>query len=407
MSQPTNIVYPVAYDDEDTLLGELRNREVYTVNGLIDVDDLYLPMAEALTNVNLPTYITFAGGEIAYVETIGGAGDKIFICSSLDDRGALGTKIQPHGIGEMVILGAVSPYHILYKLATIAGQHYQGLVGIDAAKSATPDPGHRFTAIDTGKVYYCFVADNWVDVIVYTHAHTTGREDDDHTQYHNDGRADTWHTAEPGDHIVDGDDHLHKAGAAVLRIHGGVNGSKPANPTEDGEIYYSTDLDGGTLFVGLTVGETLIWVKISGVPAGGILAFPGACPPGWERYTELDERIPMGAAAAGATGGAATHVHTYSAHRQHYHSLSGGLYNTEYPGSHTHPANFKNASGTTWRPYELGIGDGSCTTSYAGGHIHTVNIPQANTANAGEASPETAAGDNVPASRQVVWCKKL
>ena len=404
MPQPENTNYPTSFDDSDSLLGELDNRQIFTVATAIGIDDTLFVMEEDLSSVDLPTYVLFRGGEIAYVETVGGGGNKTFICSSLEDRGALGTQIQPHGVGELVVLGITSRHHLLLKAATIAAEQHQGLVGNDADKPANPDPGERYTALDTGKFYYCFTANVWTDATAFDHGDLEGLADDDHVQYHTDGRADTWHDAEPGDHQVGGDDHDHfseNEGAPAERMAGGLEENLPEDPV-DAQCYYVTDLDGGTLFIGRDGG----WEQITGVPSGGIVIMIGDCPIGWTEY-DMTGRIPMGAAVAGATGGAATHVHTYDEHIQHYHIAPEVEFNTELDGEHRHTIRMT-AGGPTGtvkmtpaRPAQYVAYTDTCSS-----HTHQVTIPDFDLDSEGVEAPETEAASSIPAARKVVFCQK-
>jgi hypothetical protein len=74
-------------------------------------------------------------------------------------------------------------------------QKYQGLVGLDAAKPASPAVSEVYIATDTNKVYVCVVAGQWSLLGGATSHADVQREGetDDHAQYYNDARLTAWH----------------------------------------------------------------------------------------------------------------------------------------------------------------------------------------------------------------------
>jgi len=56
------------------------------------------------------------------------------------------------------------------------------------------------------------------------------------------------------------------------------------------------------------------------LPKGLIALFDGVCPPGWGRYSNLDNRFPMGSPSSGNEGGTSTHQHPIAPDAQHNHS---------------------------------------------------------------------------------------
>jgi len=58
------------------------------------------------------------------------------------------------------------------------------------------------------------------------------------------------------------------------------------------------------------------------VPVGMIAMFATACPPGWTRFSALDDKFPMGANTYGTTGGAAQHTHGIDPDGAHSHTTS-------------------------------------------------------------------------------------
>ena len=408
MAQPSSPNFPSSYDDVNSLLGLPGNREVFTVAAVISVDDTVFQMAEDLSNVNLPCYITFEGGEIVYITAITG-GDKSFECDTLSERGVLSTSIQPHGANEEVYITILSPNHNLMRAALMLAQKYQGLVGLDAAKGTPSAAGEAYVATDTDYIYRCFDGITWTRINYDSHANLSNLTAvDSHTQYHIDSRAVTWHGTQPGIHITSGDDHDHYSsaeGPAVVRIDGGLDANKPTGPA-DGQIYFATDLDGGTLHVGQ--GDS--WSKIGGVPQGGIMAFDEPCPSGWTRYAGLNDAYPRGntVALAGTTGGSFWHLHGYSAIREHYHTVnavSGITSNSGTPSTHYDTARSGAISQTAVAHSSNSTGGSNVT--YSGNHSHTLTVPAHSTENAGLGSgAETNSGMNKPESYRINWCQK-
>lgn len=376
----------------------------------MSVDDLTVDTSDDISGVDLPCYIVFEGGEIMYSESISGT-DK-FVIASLADRGCLGTNIQPHGAGESVYISVLSVNHNLMRAAAILAQKYHGLVGLDSAKGTPYGAGARYVATDTDKIYYCFDGSTWVQVNYNDHGDLANLTADDHdtgaNAYHTDGRANTWHGLESGVHIPSGDDHDHYSsgeGSATVRVEGGLDANKPTGPSQNGELYFSTDLDGGTLFVG----NSGSWEKIGGVPAGGIMAFNTSCPSGWTRYSNLDDKYPRGSAvtAAGGTGGAWTHTHTYSVIRQHYHvvnEVTGVTSSSDSSGSHN--CDVYTAGGGTNHAIRSSNAGSSHSTTTNGSHTHTCTVGAHSTDSAGAGGAVTASGNVKPESLRIMWCQK-
>ena len=59
------------------------------------------------------------------------------------------------------------------------------------------------------------------------------------------------------------------------------------------------------------------------IPSGMIAMFDTSCPAGWTRFTQMDNRFPLGSGGAGSVGGSSSHGHNF-----------GG--NTDGAGSHSH-----------------------------------------------------------------------
>lgn len=405
MSEPTNTLYPSATDDATSLLGALQNREVYLVAAAVAVDDLQIALNADLSGVALPCYFVFEGGEIVFADAIGGSGNSKILLGSLAQRGCRGSPVQPHGTGEYVYIGLVAPHQIQMKKAILAAERHQGFVGSDAGKPASPQPGWRYTCLDTGKVYYCFVDNVWTRIDYTDHGQLAGLTDDDHSQYQTDARATTWHGVQSGEHIAGGDDHNHFGageGLPFVQVISGLEANRPLTPVP-GQVYFSVNLDGGTLFVAVDSG----WAKISGVPTGGIMPFDGACPSGWTRETALDNKYPMGGLPGdqGVAGGSTTHTHLYDEIEPHYHLIPSVNATSSDAGSHDHTIN--KGSGAAGSSYassgQSNLWDG---TSSNGDHNHSTPVAEHYTQYAGVVGAATDAASSLPSSREIVFCRK-
>ena len=126
-----------------------------------------------------------------------------------------------------------------------------------------------------------------------------------------------------------------------------------------------TFLRGDNTWASVATGGT-----IDPIPSGMIAAFDVACPAGWTRYAQLDNRFPLGSASAGATGGSSTHSHGTSGSAAGAGSHSHGL-NASGPvtGSVRVQGDTGNPAGTQ---YFFGTGGGLGTASWD--HHHPVDL---------------------------------
>lgn len=418
MGDLTTPNYPTSYEDDSSLFAKFSDRATGSVKAAVAVDGLQVTLDEDFTGVQGdPTFLVFEGGEIWNVEdadiTYPG-GDTLITLSGFDQRGYANSPLQPHNAGEEVYFTFIGHHHVSFKEAIGVMQKNGFLMGT-AAQRVTYESGavagEGWLDTDAGNdVYICFTAGTLTRANYLVHADLAGLGDDDHTQYHNDARADTWHAGLAGSHIAGGDDHDHYSsneGAAVLRVHGGLEASRPGSPGFTGDLYFSEDTaEGGTLFISQ---DGAAWSKISGAPTGAIAAFDGACPAGWTRYTALDEGVyPMvDSTDIGATGGANTHNHDYSANRQHYHGVeAASTTNWSNPGNHGHA--IANEAGFDSQSLladvtPSGLGQ---TSNSDGAHSHIMTIPQLTLSTVGIASPSTSTDNSEPPFREVVFCKK-
>lgn len=107
------------------------------------------------------------------------------------------------------------------------------------------------------------------------------------------------------------------------------------------------------------------------LPTGFIGMFAGACPSGWTRETQFDNKFIRGASSGGATGGVTSHNHTYdipSAVSNQYTTLT----------------NYR------W------ISEGTDTGYFKKEHIHAYSGVGVN----------TSSSDNQPSYRKIVFCRK-
>ena len=414
MAEPTTVNYPSSYEDNSTLLGPLEERQTVVVKTSINVAELQITFEEPLTGLTGPLLIVFEGGEIWYVEADGitiSDGDTIISLDSMSQRGFHNSIIQPHNYGEEAYFTVVCTHVNQYKKAIEALQQNGFLLGTAAEKSAYESSavaGEGWLESDTGKVYYCFAAGTFVWVNYLSHSDLAGLADDDHTQYHNDSRASTWHGGQSGVHINSGDDHDHfstNEGSAVLRIHGGLDASK-GSPSYPGQLYFATDTsEGGTLYIS---SDGINWDKISGAPTDAIAFYEGACPSGWSRYTNLDGKyLYVDNTSPGSGGGANTHQHDYSAIREHYHDMdSPGTSGQTNPGNHSHQWEHHTGSGGSTRRAQTGIVSGSVDTNLRGGWSHTASVPVTASSETGVPSPQTSVDNSEPPYKELVPCKK-
>ena len=411
MKEPTTAKYPNGYDDETTLFGTLKNTRMLTVRSAIDVDSITLTVNEDCSDLQTPIYLVFESGEIWFVQQ-GGLSQNTqgywqFTLETNENQRAIhGSPLQPHMVNERVYIGLLSSHFNQLKQVLMAAQRYHFRVGTDAERQALmPEVGERFLCSDTKRIYYCFQAGTWTWANRVRHGDLTGLADNDHPQYIQEAGSNAWHSALGGGHMTAGDNHDHKStgqGAPVEKIRAGAY-SAIGSPVVAGDLYFATDVDGGTLFVSI---NGVQWEKVAGVPAGAIALFAGACPPGWSRYTALDGRFPYGSATSGAVGGYASHKHTYTDVMKHYHVVAAQSLTLSSGGSHSHVVTSRNNSGGSSDALAVYGGDSSKGTSSNGSHTHSVTRPAYDVNSAGTASAETSEASNLPPYQEMVFCKK-
>ena len=103
MAEPTASNYPSSYEDNDSLLGPLEERQVAVVKTAIGVAELQITLEEPLTGLTGPLIMLFEGGEMWWVEDSGisvAGGDTIITVASSAQRAYHNSILQPHGSGE-------------------------------------------------------------------------------------------------------------------------------------------------------------------------------------------------------------------------------------------------------------------------------------------------------------------
>lgn len=293
--------------------------------------------------------------------------------------------------------------------ALISTQKFKGLVGLDAAKSATPSPSNVYIATDTDKVYVCFVANTWEEFNRFDHGEYANLDADDHSQYHTQARKITWHDALAGEHITTiAHDHRGSGtyGNPIKKFSTGLDASK-GTPTVTGQVYYGYDQN--NLYFS-TDGAS--WTRYTVMPKGTIMFFEIACPSGWSLVTELDAKFAKGADTAEWTGltsgGAATHVHEMTEVITHQHNIGGqsGI-SSSYGNSHGHSFRARTGTGgSTCFYYDTSTSTAYINTTGSGGHTHTISIPAYDVEDAGSNPANTDSESSNPAYYKLRACKK-
>lgn len=120
----------------------------------------------------------------------------------------------------------------------------------------------------------------------------------------------------------DGIGYIYGRGVGITDINASylASGTVPTARLGSGSANAGTFLRGDSQWVAMESGGG---GTAESIPSGMIAMFDTACPAGWTRYSQLDNRFPMGSTGVGATGGSSNH----------YHSVGG---NTDNAGSHNH-----------------------------------------------------------------------
>jgi hypothetical protein len=435
MAEPTASQYPTAYDDDTTLLGELLNQRTFSLVTSVGITDTVLDLGSgAMDGIDLPIYMTWddaalkKNDEIVYCEALDTAGNPVV------SRGVLNTTAAAHTAGAKLYIAYMGKHATQLLKAILAAEKYQGLVGPATAIPGTPAAGEVFVDSDNDEVYMAVDNSGAPEFRNYgslDHGAYLTPEDDDHdtgaNAYHTDARAVTWHKnleapTDNHNHVQDGDSHDHSKGDGAARIQAGPLSGR-GSASYEREIYYDTDND--ELYI---ANASLTWVKIVGAPQDAIGMWTdlsnhsNACPSGWTRFTDLDERFPLGCEVGQAPAdygtaqveGADTHTHDYTDVPTHSHTVSSFAATPNTTNDHSHSVPVQSASGPNG--YLLANSRNTTTLGLGSvaGHTHTVDMPSDSTDNTKRTSDDatgvstgtTGAGDGKPPYLTVIFCEK-
>lgn len=324
-------------------------------------------------------------------------------------RGFNGSTAQSHADDAQATQDPSAYDFTILREAIVATEKYAGLVGLDASKSATPSPGNVYIATDTNKVYICFIANTWETFNRPDHGDYANLSADDHTQYHNDSRKLTWHTALTGVHITTiAHDHRGSGteGNPIKKFETGLDSGK-GTPSAVGQVYYGYDAN--NLYFSA---DGAAWTRYTAMPKGTIMFFEGSCPTGWTQVTELDGKFVKQADAAEWTGldsgGALTHTHEMQDVVNHSHNVVAQTDVTSTAqGDHFHyyPARAGAGSGTYNYSY-TSTSTAYSNTSGTGSHTHTISIPAYDTEDTGSNPANTDTASNLLAYYKLRACRK-
>jgi hypothetical protein len=411
------MTYPLSYDTNETdFLGDLADQKFLVLT--VAPGSGTVLSVESIAGINIPGYFR--------------SGDELLLAISADPvantltvtRGALGTPIDNTAlVGDSIFPVLTSMYFTKIRDRALVTQKYQGLVGLDAAKTATPEVAELYVATDTHMVYVCHTAGIWSYLGgVTTHAQTVeAGETDDHPQYFTLDRIVSWHNSLAGAHVRDGDAHDHRYGKGAGRIEAGLLAARPTTFVA-GRTYLATD----TFELNIAVSNAA-WIQVTGAPSGTIVMlleadlalYLGGCPTGWTRYSAMDGRFPKGAPGGVTsplnTGGVTTHTHTYTGVPAHVHDVPAMNVNSANAGGHSHSFAFATlSSGTGLASTTNSDGGDHQDTNSAGDHSHSGSYGSTTTGasklssngGAGVATATTDAISTLPPYQEVIFCQK-
>jgi len=368
MAEPTGSQLPGAYDDANSLLGELLDHRSFKLQSSVAATDTTIGTTGSLGDIELPVYIVFddqtamEDNEIIYCDTIGTGGDDFINV----DRGVRNSIAQAHTANAKMYIAYTGMHASLLLKAIIAAQKAQALVGPATGIPGSPVAAEVYIDEDNDKVF--MAVDNsgspeFRQYGVVDHGEYDDLDADDHNAganaYHEDTRAETWHDALAGgitNHVQDGDSHDHSKGDGIGRIQAGPY-SGLGSATYEREIYYDTD--NNELYI---ANASLVWIKITGAPVDAIAMYrdlsnhSNLCPQGWTRVTGFDDCYPLGCETGQVPGdyvpqeeGSDTHSHTYDDVPQHNHTVEAFAGSTNTVGNHNH--GMKTYSGSSGSGY--------------------------------------------------------
>lgn len=397
-------IYHDGYDDNTTAMGKPGNREVFTLNGGIDVSSTLLTLNEDVSGIELPTLLLFAGGEIWYIEE-GDITSNTTISIQYSQRAQLGTSAQIHNDGEEVYTYFSGKQYEVLRNILINLEKFP--VVKDQQRSAAV-VGEAYVDTSTNDLYVSFDGVNYILLVSGDHSNLddvpSGASDKVHgDQYLNADNLATWHSAIAGSHITGGDDHTHLVDASpITRV---VSGSSLPNAEKKGQVYL---LDGDLFFSF----DGSSWDEFFGIPQGSIVAFPpsGGCPTGWSEYTDLNNAYTK--AVQGGTGtksGSNTHTHSIQEIPEHSHVIPQDTATTSINGSHSHSYSLT-GSGTLKGVLVHTNYASTATTSSSGDHTHSSTVEATSTdglvSGSLVSSITSDSASSEPPFVTATWCKK-
>jgi len=324
-------------------------------------------------------------------------------------RGFNGSTPLAHIDDEQATQDPIAYDIAILREALIAAQKYKGLVGLDAAKPGSPNPGNVYIATNTNIVYVCFDGGVWSRFNRFDHGLYANRTTDGHSIYHTEDRKISWHNDLTGDHLISPTTHNHSGatnmGNPVKKFSTGLDASK-GTPSVTGQVYYAYDQN--NLYFSPN-GST--WTRYAVTPKGSIFYFEGSCPVGWTAVTELDLKFVKGADTdewSGLdTGGATSHTHNMPDLVNHTHTIGSQVEASTEDGSHRHSFDAQFGSGGSTIPYYYsGYSDAFFNTWGGGAHTHGVSVDTPDTTDTGTVSATSDSASTLPAYYKLRACRK-
>ena len=407
--------FPSEYDEKAGLFGDIQDNIVLTLSAPCDNAEINLTFNETdlVDMLTVPGYLTFKEEDINnHFEIIkivgkGDAGTGVLTVT----RGSLSSTNMAHLLGEQATQDPVSEHIALLQALLEGVQKYQGLVGTDLPASC--QPGECFINTVTGQAYYAVAEDTWEQLLYPDHGDYSGLDQDEHPNYHTEGRKFAWH-ADPlrsgGDHLTNPTTHNHSGSAGMgdpaARFRHGLASAKQS-PTVANEVYLEEDT--GDLY--FASGSPLAWVKYSVIPIGSIVMFETDCPAGWSRFQLMDGRIPKGAPTGAWTlfeiSNDINHTHVMADLVNHSHSIASKTFSTTSNGNHQHTIQIWGSSGggILFVNYAY-LSTQVISTSSIDNHTHSAPISIHNTSTVGDNTIDATAASNLPPYKKLVFCQK-
>ena len=120
MTIPTISSYPVALDDDTTLLGDPANQAVLTLSGDLSAGATVISVQENIDALTAPLFLVFATGEIVYAESKDDGLKRFYDVTR-------SSTPQGHNDGEAIYASIVSQHFSQPKRAILAIEQTLGL----------------------------------------------------------------------------------------------------------------------------------------------------------------------------------------------------------------------------------------------------------------------------------------